>query len=78
MISVARLAGLPLFADESRQVVSALARRGIEARFAPNEVMFLVGSEPRDCQTAQLPNGATAKRRNCQTARLPNGALSVV
>jgi CRP/FNR family transcriptional regulator, dissimilatory nitrate respiration regulator len=47
MISVERLAGLPLFADESRQVVSALARRGIEARFAPNEVMFLAGSEPR-------------------------------
>ena len=47
MISVERLAGLPLFAEESRQVVSALARRGIEARFAPNEVMFLAGSEPR-------------------------------
>jgi len=47
MISVERLASLPLFAEESREVVSALARRGIEAQFAPNEVMFLAGSAPR-------------------------------
>jgi CRP/FNR family transcriptional regulator len=47
MISVERLASLPLFAAESREVVGALARRGIEARFEPNAVMFLAGSEPR-------------------------------
>jgi len=47
MISVERLANLPLFAEESQEVVSALARRGIEARFEPNAVMFLAGSEPR-------------------------------
>jgi CRP-like cAMP-binding protein len=47
MISVERLASLPLFAAESRDVVSALARRGVEARFEPNAVMFLAGSEPR-------------------------------
>jgi CRP-like cAMP-binding protein len=47
MISVERLAKLRLFAEESRAVASALARRGIEARFAPNEVMFLAGSAPR-------------------------------
>jgi len=47
MISVERLANLPLFAEEAQEVVSALARRGIEARFEPNAVMFLAGSEPR-------------------------------
>lgn len=47
MISVDRLASLPLFANEPREVVTALARRGVEARFAPNAVMFLAGSEPR-------------------------------
>jgi len=47
MIPVDRLAGLPLFADESRDVIGALARRGIEVRFEPNTVLFLAGSEPR-------------------------------
>ena len=47
MISVERLVALPLFAGERREVVDALARRGIEARFEPNAVMFLAGSEPR-------------------------------
>ena len=47
MISVERLASLPLFAEQPREVVSALARRGVEARFEPNAVMFLAGSEPR-------------------------------
>lgn len=47
MISVERLADLPLFAEQPRDVVSALARRGVEARFEPNAVMFLAGSEPR-------------------------------
>src|SRR6266550_4232170 len=47
MITVERLAGLPLLAGESREVIGALARRGIEARFEPNAVMFLAGSEPR-------------------------------
>ena len=47
MISVERLASLPLFADEPRDVIGALARRGIEVRFEPNGVLFLAGSEPR-------------------------------
>jgi CRP-like cAMP-binding protein len=47
VISVERLAGLPLFADEPPDVVSALARRGLEARFEPNAVLFLAGSAPR-------------------------------
>src|SRR5256885_112459 len=47
MIAVERLAGLPLFADESRAVVGALARRGIEVRFEPNAMVFLAGADPR-------------------------------
>jgi CRP-like cAMP-binding protein len=47
MIPLDRLARLPLFADESRDVIGALARRGIEVRFEPNTVLFLAGSEPR-------------------------------
>lgn len=41
------LAELPLFAGIAPEVVEALARRGVEVRFAANEVIFLAGSEPR-------------------------------
>lgn len=41
------LARLPLFAGVAPDAVDALARRGIEVRFAANEVIFLAGSEPR-------------------------------
>jgi CRP/FNR family transcriptional regulator len=41
------LAALPLFAAASPKVVEALARRGVEVRFARDEVLFLTGSRPR-------------------------------
>src|SRR5690242_10167546 len=41
------LAGLPLFSGAPPALVEALARRGREVSFAPNEVLFLTGSEPR-------------------------------
>ena len=47
MISVERLAALSLFENVPRDVIGALARRGIEVRFQPDAVLFLAGSEPR-------------------------------
>ena len=41
------LRSLPLFADASPELVSALATRGTEIRFAASEVVFLTGSKPR-------------------------------
>lgn len=41
------LAELPLFTGVAPEVVDALARRGVEVRFAANEVIFLAGSLPR-------------------------------
>jgi CRP-like cAMP-binding protein len=41
------LAALPLFFGSSPGLVQALANRGRQVAFAPNEVLFLTGSEPR-------------------------------
>jgi CRP/FNR family transcriptional regulator, cyclic AMP receptor protein len=41
------LAALPLFADASPAMIDALARGGVDVRFARNEVIFLAGSKPR-------------------------------
>lgn len=41
------LAALPLFSGASPALVQALATRGRQVAFAPNEVLFLTGSEPR-------------------------------
>jgi CRP-like cAMP-binding protein len=46
-VSVTELRSLPLFADAPPALVSALASRGAEVRFAANEVVFLTGSKPR-------------------------------
>src|SRR5579862_121409 len=46
-VDVQELSALSLFADTPRAVVDALARRAIEVRFAPNEVIFLAGGRPR-------------------------------
>ncbi len=47
VIPVERLVHLPLFDGVSPRVVSALASRGREMRFAPDEVVFRAGSAPR-------------------------------
>jgi CRP-like cAMP-binding protein len=41
------LADLPLFAEARPDMIVALARRGVEVRFAANEVIFLDGTKPR-------------------------------
>jgi CRP-like cAMP-binding protein len=41
------LAGLPLFANASPEMVAALARRAVAVRFAADEVIFLTGSPLR-------------------------------
>jgi CRP-like cAMP-binding protein len=46
-VSAAELRSLSLFSDEPPALVSALASRGAEIRFGPNEVVFLTGSKPR-------------------------------
>lgn len=46
-LTTRELAALPLFAGTPSNVVDALARRATEVRFAPNEVIFLTGSQPR-------------------------------
>ena len=46
-VDAGELAALPLFSGASPALVEALARRGREIVFAPNEVLFLTGSEPR-------------------------------
>jgi CRP/FNR family transcriptional regulator len=46
-VSVTELRSLPLFADASPELVSALATRGTEIRFAASEVVFLTGSKAR-------------------------------
>jgi CRP-like cAMP-binding protein len=46
-LSVSELRSLPLFSDTPPALVSALATRGTEVRFAANEVVFLTGSKPR-------------------------------
>jgi CRP-like cAMP-binding protein len=46
-LSVSELRSLPLFSDTPPPLVSALAMRGTEVRFAANEVVFLTGSKPR-------------------------------
>jgi CRP/FNR family transcriptional regulator len=47
MIAIERLSELPLFRDAPPDVVRALAKRGTIVRAAPNEVLFLTGSESR-------------------------------
>jgi len=37
----------PFFVDTPREVVDALARHAVERAFAPQEVIFLAGAEPR-------------------------------
>ncbi|HEY2164493.1 MAG TPA: Crp/Fnr family transcriptional regulator [Gemmatimonadaceae bacterium] len=46
-LSVSELRSLSLFSDAPPALVSALATRGTEVRFAANEVVFLTGSKPR-------------------------------
>src|SRR5690242_1912560 len=46
-VDATELAALPLFAGASAALVQALANRGRQVAFAPNEVLFLTGSEPR-------------------------------
>jgi len=46
-VDAAELATLPLFSDAPPALVQALASRGRAVAFAPNEVLFLTGSEPR-------------------------------
>lgn len=47
MIPVERLVGFELFHGAAPEVATSLAARGCEIRFAPDEVLFLAGSEPR-------------------------------
>jgi CRP-like cAMP-binding protein len=42
-----RFAALSLFSSASNEVITTLAAMAVEMRFAPDEVMFLMGSEPR-------------------------------
>lgn len=46
-LDAGELAALPLFSGAPPALVAALARRGREVAFGPNEVIFLAGSEPR-------------------------------
>jgi CRP/FNR family transcriptional regulator len=46
-VKASELAALPLFANASPEMVAALARRGVDVRFSPNEVIFLTGSPLR-------------------------------
>jgi CRP-like cAMP-binding protein len=47
MVSAELLSGLPLFRDASPQIVSALAKRGVDVRYEPNAVLFLTGAPAR-------------------------------
>jgi CRP-like cAMP-binding protein len=47
MVDARILSSLPLFRDAAPQIVAALAKRGVEVRYAPNAVLFLTGSQPR-------------------------------
>ncbi len=47
MVPVDRLTALELFRGSESSLVAALAKRAIEVKFAPDEVVFLTGSEPR-------------------------------
>jgi CRP/FNR family transcriptional regulator, cyclic AMP receptor protein len=44
MVPTELLSGLPLFRDSSPQVISALAKRGVDVRYPPNAVLFLTGA----------------------------------
>jgi CRP-like cAMP-binding protein len=47
MVDARILSSLPVFRDAAPQIVAALAKRGVEVRYAPNAVLFLTGSQPR-------------------------------
>jgi CRP-like cAMP-binding protein len=44
MVDTELLAALPLFHDAAPNVVSALAKRGVEVRYPANAVLFLAGA----------------------------------
>ncbi len=47
MVPVERLTALELFRGSETGLAAALAKRAIEVKFAPDEVLFLTGSKPR-------------------------------